>query len=206
MGGRTTEATTAVHGALTRRARWSPSRPRPRRSIYPSAPRATASARRPRRSSLGAKRNPNPHRRFRSLAPFSSSPSGQSPPPRRLTPTACTRYPYRPSRDTYPYPGRPCAVPRASSHAQHSRLSATTSTDHHPPRTSASSHQTETPYPSPSTRSSRTPYPHAAGSTRSNTNATHRPRGSHPGPRASPRAREAHSRHRHYPRRGAETL
>ena len=45
-------------------------------------------------------------------------------------------------------------------------------------------------------RSSRTPYPHAAGSTRSNTNATHRPRGSHPGPRASPRAREAHSRHR----------
>ena len=195
MGGRTTQATTAVHGALTRRARWSPSRPRS--SIYPSAPRATASARRPRRSSLGAKRNPNPHRRFRSLAPFSSSPSRQSPRPRRLTLTACTRYPYRPSRDTYPYPGRPCAVPRASSHAQHSRLSATTSTDHHPPRTSASSHPApETRYRSPSSRSSRTPYPHGRASTRSNTTDTHRPRGSHPGPRASPRAREAHSRHR----------
>ena len=66
------------------------------------------------------------------MAPTSSSPSAQSPRPRRLTPTACTRYPYRPSRDTYPYPGRPCAVPRASSHAQRSRPSATTSTDHHP--------------------------------------------------------------------------
>ena len=33
-GGRTTQATTAVHGALTRRARWSPSRPRPHSSIY----------------------------------------------------------------------------------------------------------------------------------------------------------------------------
>jgi hypothetical protein len=50
------------------------------------------------------------------------------------------------------------------------------------------------------------PIPTRRGSTRSNTNATHRPRGSHPGPRASPRAREAPSRHRHYPRRGAESL